>query len=334
MTEPVIRKLGGPAAWKGTDLLAARDWVRPLGGMAVEELDAALAAVNKRGLDWPALTAEDVPLPTLSRTMTDIADELERGRGVVKLTGFPVDRHDETALRALYYGLACHIGTPVPQNGRRGMMRDIRDNGGTRVESSDGLRWHNDRTDVVALLCVRKAQAGGISRIVSAVAIHDAMQARRPDLLAELYRDYYRSTVGDEVGAETRFYPLPVFARCNGYFTCNFSNTYIEQAQRFPDVPRLTAAQQEAIRMLVDLAEELCFEMPLEPGDLQLLNNHVIYHGRTPFSDDAAAGRDRLLYRLWLSMPNSRPLPESHRPLWGRIEAGAIRGGATASLLP
>ena len=185
----------------------------------------------------------------------------------------------------------------------------------------------------MALLCVRKAEAGGVSRIVSAVAIHDAMQARRPDLLALLYRDYYRSTVGDEVGAETRFYPLPVFAVCNGYFTCNFSNTYIEAAQRFPEVPRLTAAQQEAIDMLVDLAEELCFEMPLEPGDLQLLNNHLIYHGRTPFSDDAAAGRDRLLYRLWLSMPNSRPLPESHRPLWGRVEAGAIRGGATAGQL-
>jgi len=333
MNETILQPLGGPAAWNGATLLAERDWIRPLGGMAVEELDAALAAVNRRGLDWRDLTAADFPLPTLSRAMADVADELENGRGVVKLTGLPVDRFGERDLRTLYYGLGCHIGTPVPQNGGRGMMRDIRDSGGARVDSSEALRWHNDRTDVVALLCVRKAEAGGVSRIVSAVAIHDAMQARRPDLLALLYRDYYRSTVGDEVGAETRFYPLPVFAVCNGYFTCNFSNTYIEAAQRFPEVPRLTAAQQEAIDMLVDLAEELCFEMPLEPGDLQLLNNHLIYHGRTPFSDDAAAGRDRLLYRLWLSMPNSRPLPESHRPLWGRVEAGAIRGGATAGQL-
>jgi len=185
----------------------------------------------------------------------------------------------------------------------------------------------------VTLLCVRKAQAGGVSRIVSAVAIHDAMQARRPDLLQLLYQDFYRSTVGDEVGAETPYYPLPVFALCDGHFTCNFSKTYIEAAQRFTSVPRLTVTQAEAVDMVMALAEELCFEMPLEPGDIQLLNNHVIYHGRTPFTDDAAAGRDRLLYRLWLSMPNSRPLPESHRPLWGRVEAGAIRGGATASQL-
>jgi Taurine catabolism dioxygenase TauD, TfdA family len=333
MTETYIRKLGGPAAWTGADLLAQRDWIRPLGGMAVEELDNALQAANAHSLDWPVLTAEAFPLPTLSRAMADVAEELENGRGVVKLTGVPVDRYGEKDLRALFVGLCSHIGMPVPQNGGRGMMRDIRDSGGNRVESNEGLRWHNDRTDVVALLCVRKAQAGGISRIVSAVAIHDAIQARRPDLLAELYRDYYRSTVGDEVGAETPFYPLPVFALCDGHFTCNFSKTYIEAAQRFPEVPRLTAAQAEAVDLVIDLAEELCFEMPLEPGDIQLLNNHVIYHGRTPFKDDAAAGRDRLLYRLWLSMPNSRPLPETHRPLWGRVEAGAIRGGATASLM-
>jgi hypothetical protein len=327
MNDPSLKPIGGPAAWQGATLLAQRDWIRPLGDAAVAEIDAALAHVRKRGLDWRDLTADDFPLPTLSRTLAAIADELESGRGVVKLTGFPVARYDEPDLRALYYGVGCHLGTPVHQNGSRGLMRDIRDAGGTRVESAEALRWHNDRTDVVGLLCVRKAQAGGVSRIVSAVAIHDAMLARRPDLLRALYLDYYRSTLGDEVGAETPYYPLPVFAQRDGHFTSHFSNTYIEQAQRFPEVPRLSTAQKDALAMLGDLAEDLCFEMPLEPGDLQLLNNHVIYHGRTAFTDDAGSRQDRLLYRLWLSMPNSRPLPESHRVLWGSVEAGALRGG-------
>jgi hypothetical protein len=35
----------------------------------------------------------------------------------------------------------------------------------------------------------------------------------------------------------------------------------------------------------------------------------------------------RLLYRLWLSMPNSRPLPSGHEVLWGSIAPGALRGG-------
>lgn len=332
MTDTVLRLIGGPAAWQGATLLAERDWIRPIGDAATAEIDAALAQVKQRGIDWRGLAKEDFPLPTLSAKLAAIADELESGRGVVKLTGFPVDRYGEQDLRTLYFGIGCHLGTPVHQNGSRGLMRDICDNGGTRVESSEALRWHNDRTDVVGLLCVRKAQAGGISRIVSAVAIHDAMQARRPDLLAAMYRDFYRSTIGDEVGGEQPYYPLPIFALRDGHFTSHFSNTYIEQAQqRFPEVPRLTGAQKEALDMLGDLAEELCFEMPLEPGDLQLLNNHVIYHGRTAFTDNAGSRQDRLLYRLWLSMPNSRPLPESHRVLWGSVEAGAIRGGFGAA---
>jgi hypothetical protein len=39
------------------------------------------------------------------------------------------------------------------------------------------------------------------------------------------------------------------------------------------------------------------------------------------------AGRDRLLLRLWMSIPNSRALPRGHEVLWGSIEGGARRGG-------
>lgn len=53
----------------------------------------------------------------------------------------------------------------------------------------------------------------------------------------------------------------------------------------------------------------------------------MTYHARTAFEDDPAAGRDRLLFRLWLSMPNSRPLPAGFEALWGCIEPGALRGG-------
>jgi hypothetical protein len=75
------------------------------------------------------------------------------------------------------------------------------------------------------------------------------------------------------------------------------------------------------------VSEELCFEMTLSPGDIQFLNSHVTYHGRTPFEDDKEACQDRLLLRLWLSMPNSRALPHGQEVLWGAIDRGAPRGG-------
>ncbi len=71
--------------------------------------------------------------------------------------------------------------------------------------------------------------------------------------------------------------------------------------------------------------------MELRAGDIQLLNNHVTYHARTAFEDDEQSGRDRLLYRLWLSMPNSRGLPTGFEVLWGSIEPGALRGGIAQS---
>jgi hypothetical protein len=89
----------------------------------------------------------------------------------------------------------------------------------------------------------------------------------------------------------------------------------------------VSVAQWQALDMLSDLADELSFEMSFAPGDIQFVNNHVVYHARTEFEDDTSTGRDRLLLRLWLAMPNSRALPHGHEVLWRSIEAGALRGG-------
>ena len=209
-----------------------------------------------------------------------------------------------------------------------------------RTLTNGGLRFHTDRTDVVGLLCVRQAMKGGVSTLASTPAIHNAILAKRPELLDALFTDYWRSRFGEEgTGKDgssttrTTAYPLPIFGVRDGKFTSHYSLTFIEAAQMAADVPKLTAGQKEAIDLLMATAQELCFEMTLEPGDLQLINSHVTYHGRTPFEDDATSGHDRLLLRLWLSMPNNRPLPEGHEVLWRSIEAGQVRGGIQQAAL-
>nr|HMN83355.1 TauD/TfdA family dioxygenase [Burkholderiaceae bacterium] len=67
--------------------------------------------------------------------------------------------------------------------------------------------------------------------------------------------------------------------------------------------------------------------MEMQPGDIQILNNHVTLHSRTSYEDHEEPHRKRLLYRLWLSTPNNRPLDERERVLWGEVEAGTLRGG-------
>jgi len=174
---------------------------------------------------------------------------------------------------------------------------------------------------------VRQAKAGGTSKLASSATVHNTMLERAPELCAALYEDIWRSRFGEEPGGENLAYPLPIFGQRDGRFTSHYSLTYIEAAQKMGEVPKLTAKQKAGIDMLMELAQELSFEMRFAPGDMQLLNNHVIYHGRTPFEDDAASGQDRLLLRIWLAMPNSRALPKGHEVLWRSIDPGANRGG-------
>jgi hypothetical protein len=196
------------------------------------------------------------------------------------------------------------------------------------------LRFHTDRCDVVGLLCVRQASEGGVSKLASSATVHNEMLRRRPDLHALLCAPIPRSRFGEEAGGQYVSYDLPVFGVRDGKLTSHFSLTYIENAQLLPGVRRLTDAEHEAIRMLLELAQEHCFEMRFAPGDIQLLNNHLIYHGRTAFKDDATTGQDRMLMRLWLSVPNSRALPEDHAILWGDVSGGMPHGGIAQPATP
>jgi len=344
----------GPCAWRGEEMARSPRWLRPLDPGAVAEIDAALRAARAAGVPWHRTTRERFPLDRLRGTLAEVAAELEDGAGVVTLRGLPVARYTAEELRQLWFGLGSHLGRPVFQNRRGELMREIKDEGQdvgerygqiatpgaeapvlssyARTLSNGRLRFHTDRCDVVGLLCVRQARAGGISKLASSVAVHNEMLRRRPDLAAVLYQDVYRSRFGEEGEQPDSVYPLPIFGVRDGKFTSHYSLTYIEVAQMVPGVPPLTDAQREAIALLASLAEELAFEMRFEPGDVQLVNNHVVYHARTAFEDDAPTGQTRLLYRLWLSMPNSRPLPPGHEVLWGRIEPGALRGGIAQTL--
>jgi len=376
--------LAGRAAWTGAELEHSGDWIRTLDDRQRREIDAALHEVRRRTVGGnrqemagtrPAMTGgtkpvvtgwgtgpfdfgkADFPLDSTAALLADISDELENGRGAVRLRGLDVGRYSEDDLRRIFWGLGCHLGTALYQNARGEIMGEVRDesrlaektyaplkagkivSSRARARSTGPLRWHTDRCDVIALLCARNARAGGVSKLASIVTIYNEILRRRPDLHALLCQDYWRSRPGDEDGQHTeRAFPLPVFGVLDGKLTCQYSRTYVEQAQEFSEIPRLSAAQNEALDLLAEVADETCLFSAFEPGDIQLLNNHVVFHGRTAYDDDAASGRDRLLLRLWLAAPNSRRLPPGFDVLWGSTDSGAIRGGvvqpATASRTP
>ena len=319
----------GPSVWTAEDLQRDTSWIYTLDPSHAQELAAS------------------GPLPTSITVLLDrISAELEEGRGVARLRGLPIDRYRENELRQIFWTIGKHLGTPLYQNRTGEIMGEVRDethdanpsfqttdpgkvrSSRARARSTGPLRFHTDRCDVIALFCVRNGIAGGVSKLASIPAIHNEILRRRPDLLDELFTDYWRSRPADEDGAFAEpVFALPVFGMRDGRITSQYSRTYVEQAQEHPSVPRLRPAQHQALDLLAEVAEETCLHAPFEPGDIQFLNNHVVYHGRTAYEDDAAHGQSRLLLRLWLAVPNSRRLPEGFDVLWGAIGPGALRGG-------
>lgn len=336
----------GACVWKGAEIANNRRWIKVIPGAVLAEIDAAVA--NLENSDWTRVNQRNFTLSGSKAFFDDIREELENGSGMVKISGLDVGRYSLEQLRCIWYGLGCHIGIPMYQNCRGEAMRDIKDEGsagaklygetvdssgkkflssGARTLSPGQLRFHTDRCDVVGLLCVRQAAEGGVSKLASSATVFNEILGRRPDLHELLCAPIPRSRFGEEAGGEHVAYDLPIFGVRNGKLTSHFSLTYIENAQLMPGVRKLAASELEAIQMLLDVAEEHSFHMRFAPGDIQLLNNHIVYHARTAFKDSVSSGQDRMLMRLWLSMPNSRALPEDHAVLWGDVNGGKPRGG-------
>jgi len=69
-------------------------------------------------------------------------------------------------------------------------------------------------------------------------------------------------------------------------------------------VPPITQLEQELIDTYEAIAAEpdICIDMDLRPGDIQLLSNHTNLHARTEYEDHEDVGERRHLLRLWLSL--------------------------------
>lgn len=329
--------LSGPWVWTGAEMAARTDWIWHWRPEEIAELLDAARAVLSGGQRLELLTRADFPLPVTAPRLAAIQRDLEEGSGIVNLRGLPAAEVAPELLRVVLWGIGQHLGTPVSQSRFGELLGEVKDTGeklgqpGSRGYRTGGaLRFHTDRSDVVALLCVRQSVSGGDSLIVSTPMIHNAMLERRPELLELLFEPWFHSRQQEQRPGELPWYRNPIFCVHEGRFTSQYSRSYVESAQRFEQVPRLTPQQNEALDMLAALATELALHTRMEPGDIQLLNNHVTYHARTELEDWQEPEKKRLLYRLWLSVPNNRALPDDFAELWGPTRAGVVRGGVVA----
>ncbi|HEX5403300.1 MAG TPA: TauD/TfdA family dioxygenase [Pseudonocardiaceae bacterium] len=279
----MIKEVGGAAGWLGGQLTDSAAWRFPLTAAHRAEL-----------------LADPASLPTLGPVLERLGQELCSGRGFALLQGVPVTGLTESEVDAMAVGIAGHVGVVVPP------VVHVRDVGVDRSESTSKsyqhngrLGYHSDPTDVVALLCVRRAVSGGLSSVVSSVAVHDEVVRTRPELAEVLYDQWWRDArTGDGVDS---FYQQPVYRLLAGKLVANYGPDYIHSAQRGAHVPALRPDQLAAMAELDRLNDDPRFvlTMDLQAGDMQFLNNRVTMHSRTEYRDDPARRRD--LIRIWLN---------------------------------
>jgi hypothetical protein len=320
MYSTVLREpIESPAVWHAADQADPAGWTYRLAPGEVSEILAALARAKARGRTLASLTREDFPLPTVGAAVRAWARTLASGRGFVLVKGFPAAELTPEDAGLAYYGLGLHWGTPVPQNARGHLLGHVRDLGVPRTSPAVRLYttrerqdFHTDGSDVVGLLCLARARRGGESQLASSLAVYNEILRRRPDLLEVLYEPMYWDRNDEQGPGEPPAHPLPICAVVDGRLRFFYIGWYIRDAQRHPEVPRLTAAQREVLALIEAIANDPRFrlDMDFEVGDMQFLNNAVILHARNAYEDHPEPERRRHLLRLWLTAHDFRSVED------------------------
>ena len=339
-----LRPVAGPAAWRADDMAARQDWIHVLSADEIAEVEGAMAAVRDRGLAMIDVTRDDFPLPTLGPVLTDIRRELIDGRGFTLIRGVPVDRWSREDVGLAFWGMGRYIGDAIMQNRKGHVLGHVTDIGVDPAnprfrgyQSAANLIPHTDiASDLVALLCLRPAKSGGLSMIASASTIYNEILASRPDLARVLSAPYYIDRREEVPPGKQPYYQMPVFNHHAGKMTVCYIRRFVESAQRFDDVPRLTPAQTEAMDLIDRLAQQdgIRLDMDFRPGDVQIVNNLITLHARTEYEDWPESDRRRHLLRLWFAVSEGWPLPDQYFERYEPDTHGRPRGVTVPGVEP
>ncbi len=319
MAEVLTEPVAGASVWRGDDLGADDRWIIHLGEDDFADFERALAHVSAKKLrTLTEIGAADFPLPHFSARIDDILDRLERGLGLVLLRGLPIyDRFTEDEATAIYWGIGRHIGDLVPQNRAGDLVGQIRDLGRRgpyerAYATNEDLGFHTDSTDIVGLMCLRPALYGGESFVASSGLLYNIVIQEHPEYLPILCKNFPTDWRSEEPPGSPGWYLEPLYSYFGGVLSGTVRTGRAMSAMRFPDVPRLTAAEVSCFMYFESLAKRqgVALGMQLQTGDVQFLNNFVTVHTRTAFGDDPAdPTHQRHLLRLWISRDEAgRPL--------------------------
>ena len=306
-----------PSIWRKDDLASSDEWLYRLSDEEIDGLIKMAGHYRKKFGDDPnallKTVRKDFDLGTFGERLAKIYSQLKNGLGIALLRGLPMDDLELIDAAAIYWGIGRHMGTAMSNNPDGDMLGHIRDEGRNindpnhrGYQTNVTMDYHCDQTDIVGLLSICAAKSGGLSKVVSSIAVYNEFLRRRPDLVGVMAKPFCWTKHSEMSSEEKPYYESPIFNFLDGKLCIAFGPKHIEKGHLLPAAPKITAEQTEGIRLMEQICEDQHFEMSLERGDIQFANNAVILHTREGFEDWPELERRRQLWRLWLVQPEIR----------------------------
>ncbi|TCP29886.1 TauD/TfdA family dioxygenase [Sphingomonas sp. BK235] len=313
-----LEEIHTEAAWRGDVLSKGDGWIYQLSAEELAELEELGTRFVEADPDLRFVQKEEYPLTACAEAVLEWGRDVDSGRGFVLVRGLRTHLYSDALSAAIYYILGLHMGDPIRQNEKGDLIDSVYATSDKTMDDPtaksskvrDGLVYHSDSSDIVALMCLRPAKEGGASCLVSGAQIYNEILRRRPDLAPLLLEPYHWDWRRQDVRAPADTYTSPIIDLTDGVFSMYAGSLYILTAQDYPGVPKLTDAQIEVLKLFDEIAYEpgMAIEMDFRPGDIQWLSNYAALHARTGFDDYPEPQRRRHLLRLWLSRQGDRPV--------------------------
>lgn len=212
---------------------------------------------------------------------------------------------------ASFFLISASIGVPREQDRHGTLIREVKDRG-TRIGEGESARYSDSRyggslhtdgaeaplpvPDYFTLLCVRQAPMGGEFVMAYASTVYERLLQEDEQAVEVLAQPFHFDRRGDVAVSGERTALKPVFFRENGKTCVTYLREYIEAGHRHPNAPALTPIQRRALdtldRVLAD--KSLLVVGRLEPGELIVIDNKRMFHGRHTFQNGAETAQQRL----------------------------------------
>src|SRR5216684_3782306 len=205
--------------WKVADFRRPADYTIELTATQLRDIERAIELVKTAHLGLDDLQREHFEVPSLRPVIDEIRHEIKDGRGFVVVRRLPVEDYSKDEIGMIFWGIGTHLGRGLSQSvlgDRLGHVKDFsrEDPLARAYRNKQELSPHTDSCDLVGLACLRDAKLGGVSRLTSALTVHNVVLEEYPESLERLYRGYVFHRRGEEKPGDPPYTPyrVPVYS--------------------------------------------------------------------------------------------------------------------------